>query len=93
MTKFSGPVSYKMLWINTEDYNLKPNVRFYEMSDFKERMTEEHLQLGGRMLKLENFILGDDFKLIDPIQQALLTVQLKAMQTYDQCLIARMTAL
>jgi len=93
MTKFSGPVSYKMLWINTEDYNLKPNVRFYEMSDFKERMTEEQMTLSERAVKLENFILGDDFRTIDSTQQALLKVQLKAMQTYEQCLIERMSLL
>lgn len=61
--------------------------------DFKERLTEEHLQLEEKINKLEHFILGDDFRLIDPIQQSLLKVQLMAMKTYSQCLIERMSAL
>ena len=63
------------------------------MSDFKERLTEEQMELGEKIYKLENFIIGDIFTSIDPIQQVLLKVQLKAMQTYEQCLTERMSAL
>jgi len=63
------------------------------MSDFKERLTEEHIQLQGRMLKLEDFILGEKFKTINAVQASLLKVQLYAMKTYHQCLIERMNAL
>ena len=63
------------------------------MSDFKERLTEESLELEEKVYKLENFIIGDSFTSIDPIQQVLLKVQLKAMQTYEQCLVERMNTL
>jgi len=63
------------------------------MSNFKERLTKEYMELVEKINKLENFIIGDIFTSIDPIQQSLLKVQLKAMQTYEQCLTERMSAL
>ena len=67
--------------------------KFELMSDFKERLTEEHLSLTTRTSKLENFIMGDDFKTLPPVQRSLLKVQLYAMKTYNQCLIERISLL
>jgi Txe/YoeB family toxin of Txe-Axe toxin-antitoxin module len=63
------------------------------MSDFKTILTEEQMQLNERINKLQEFILSDPFKHIAEIQQSLLKVQLKAMQTYSQCLTERASKL
>lgn len=63
------------------------------MSNFKERLTEEHIALTEKINKLEDFILDEKFKTIDPIQQSLLKVQFQSMQTYNQCLIERIASL
>ena len=63
------------------------------MSDFKERLTTEQMELTEKIVKLEDFIMSDKFRSIDPIQQSLLKVQLNAMKTYSQCLIERRDAL
>jgi hypothetical protein len=63
------------------------------MSDFKTRLTEDQMQLDERINKLQEFILSDQFKHIAEIQQSLLKIQLKAMQTYSQCLTERASKL
>lgn len=56
------------------------------MSDFKQRLETEKTELVEKMTKLSDFTKTDAFVKIEPIQQSLLLIQLKAMQTYDQCL-------
>lgn len=88
------------MWINKEQKEeglkaLREGIKeiYGTMSDFKERMTEEQMQLDEKINKLENFILSNDFRMLDPIQQSLLKVQLMSMRTYSQCLIERVSAL
>ena len=65
--------------------------KLYIMSDFKQRLETEKTELVEKMTKLSDFTKTDNFVKIEPIQQSLLLIQLKAMQTYDQCLAARLT--
>jgi len=55
------------------------------------RILEEKAQLDERLLKLKSFIESDAFKQIDPVQQDLLIIQKRAMETYSSCLDARIT--
>lgn len=61
------------------------------MSDFKTRLAGEKIELNEKILKLSEFTKSDNFVTIDKVQQSLLLVQLKSMQTYDQCLAARLS--
>lgn len=54
-----------------------------------EKVREESFELSEKLDKLETFINSDEFKNIEEIQKALLTVQFSAMQTYLTCLITR----
>ncbi len=65
--------------------------KLYIMSDFKQRLETEKTELVEKMTKLSDFTKTDNFVKIEPIQQSLLLIQLKAMQTYDQCLAGRLT--
>ena len=60
------------------------------MSTFLERLENEIDKLRGRLLRLNEFIVSEKFNNIDEIQQILLNVQEKAMQTYLQCLRERL---
>jgi len=60
------------------------------MSTFLERLNEEANDLAGKMLKLGDFIGSENFGNIDGVQQILLQVQIKAMDTYLQCLRERL---
>lgn len=62
-------------------------------NDFKARLYEEKTQLDEKITKLYVFLQSDNFGKIDIIQQRLLNIQLKAMETYSQCLWERITAL
>ena len=59
------------------------------MSTFKERLELEYVELKVKGEKLNDFIYSENFSKIDPLQQSLLKVQIKAMETYLECLIER----
>lgn len=59
------------------------------MSTFKERLELEYVELKVKSDKLSEFIDSDKFYTIDYVQRSLLRIQLKAMETYLQCLIDR----
>ena len=63
------------------------------MDDVKNRLIEEKAQLSERLEKLRNFIASEKFQEIDPVQMTLLNVQIKAMETYSQCLLERIVRL
>lgn len=65
---------------------VKPNIN---MSTFKERLDEEKAQLNEKLEKLRAFIDSEKFQEIDPVQMTLLNIQIKAMETYSQCLLER----
>jgi hypothetical protein len=58
---------------------------------FKDRLLAEQIQLGERAEKLDTFIKSPAFPSISSIQQSLLRVQLAAMDTYNSCLLERLT--
>lgn len=59
------------------------------MSTFKERLIEEKAQLSEKLEKLRDFIASEKFQEIDSVQMTLLNIQVKAMETYSQCLLER----
>jgi len=59
------------------------------MSDFQKRVLEESIELGNKITKLGEFLKSDKVGEIDSDQEALLGIQLVAMQTYQRCLLAR----
>jgi hypothetical protein len=59
------------------------------MSTFKERLLNEKKELDEKSVKLEDFINGEQYSKIDPVQMSLLNIQLNAMGTYSQCLLER----
>ena len=63
------------------------------MSDFKERLTDEKAELSDKLEKLRAFIASENFTKIDPVQMTLLNIQVKAMETYSQCLLERIVRL
>ena len=63
------------------------------MSTFLERLLLEKAELEDKTAKLSSFIDGSIFSTIDPVQQILLKIQVKAMQTYLQCLMERIELL
>lgn len=58
--------------------------------DFKERLKEELIQLNERTKKLNDFINSPRFYELDTVQRGLLKIQLRAMVTYEACLIERL---
>lgn len=60
------------------------------MSDFKERLKQEKAELDEKATKLSGFKSSDAFNGIAHIQRTLLNVQLKAMNTYSECLNERL---
>jgi len=63
------------------------------MSDFKKRLTIEKAELSNKLEKLRVFITSENFTKIDPVQMTLLNIQVKAMETYSQCLLERIVRL
>lgn len=63
------------------------------MSDFISRLYDEKQQLEERYTKLKDFIFTDAFTQLDGVQQALLEIQVSAMQTYLKVLIERIIRL
>lgn len=63
------------------------------MSDFKTRLVEEQAQLEEKLNKLDGFLVTEKINGIDDVQKALLTVQVTAMNTYNQCLKERLERL
>lgn len=60
------------------------------METFKDRLTIEQKELLEKIVKLKSFIMSDKILSVEPIQKALLEVQLKAMETYSECLSQRL---
>lgn len=56
------------------------------MDDFKERLKIEKKELAEKINKLKIFIESERFELINNDQKMLLNIQLKAMNTYHECL-------
>jgi len=63
------------------------------MSDFKQRLEAEKAELSEKLEKLRGFIASENFTKIDPVQMTLLNIQVKAMETYSQCLLERIVRL
>lgn len=63
------------------------------MSDFKKRLETEKRELSEKLDKLRLFIASEKFNEIDPVQMTLLNIQIKAMETYSQCLLERIVRL
>ncbi len=63
------------------------------MSDFKSRLLNEELELKDKTEKLDAFLQSENFNKIEDVQQLLLLIQFKAMETYLQCLNARIKKL
>lgn len=64
------------------------------MNTFKDRLEKEEAELSARIEKLLDFLGNSERKQgIDPTQLALMEVQVRAMQTYAQCLNERITLL
>ena len=62
--------------------------------DFKERLEIERYELQDKLKNLQNFIARNEkFHELSEIQQSLLVVQSKAMDTYYQCLVRRINNL
>lgn len=60
------------------------------MSDFKSRLVEEQEQLEERLNRLNEFNQSEKVNAIDPIHKSILIIQARAMQTYNECLKARL---
>ena len=63
------------------------------MSSFKERLIKEKAQLSEKLEKLREFISSESFQKIEADQMTLLNIQVKAMETYSQCLLERIVRL
>jgi len=63
------------------------------MEPFQQRLLDEKNQVDERITKLESFTSTDLFDQLPAVQMSLLNIQLKAMQTYSQCLLERIAYL
>jgi len=63
------------------------------MSDFRQRLEIEKAELSEKLEKLRDFISSEKFQEIDTVQMTLLNIQVKAMETYSQCLLERIVRL
>lgn len=63
------------------------------MSDFRTRLETEKAELSEKLEKLRDFIASEKFQEIDAVQMTLLNIQVKAMETYSQCLLERIVRL
>ena len=61
------------------------------MEEYQKRVIEEQKELQDKIIKLDGFINHNDekFIMLDKHNQDLLKIQLYAMRTYYQCLLAR----
>ncbi len=50
-------------------------------------------ELSDKLEKLGGFIASENFTKIDSMQMTLLNIQVKAMETYSQCLLERIVRL
>jgi len=73
--------------INTAD--LLPK----EITPFHQRLIAEKDELDEKIKKLQSFLESSVFGAIEPAQQVLLRVQVKAMDTYSQILTERLSLL
>lgn len=60
---------------------------------FKDRLLVEQKELLEKIVKLKGFIATGAFNAVPEVQQVLLNVQLKAMETYSECLTQRLLLL
>jgi hypothetical protein len=60
------------------------------MSTFKRRLVEETNELKNKVEKLRIFTHSGNFKTVDEFQRTLYSIQLKSMETYLECLCARL---
>lgn len=60
---------------------------------FKDRLITEKSELDTKIEKLNSFVDSPNYQGIGSDQQALLSIQLKAMETYSQCLLVRLARL
>jgi hypothetical protein len=63
------------------------------MSDFKTRLETEQKELLEKIEKLDEFLNKGDIANITTDQLTLLRIQLKAMDTYNTCLMERIIRL
>jgi len=63
------------------------------MSDFIQRLVEEQTELKEKIIKLEDFMFGENFSKIDPQQQKLLKIQIFCMKGYHEVLMQRLMLL
>lgn len=63
------------------------------MSDFKQRLEAEQLDLEEKLNKLNDFNQSEKVNEIDPVQKSLLIIQAGAMYTYNECLKERLARL
>jgi hypothetical protein len=64
-----------------------------EFGAFIKRLQDEINDLEYRCIKLQNFIVSEDFASVDIRQQSLLRIQVSAMETYLRCLSERLVLL
>lgn len=62
-------------------------------SNFKTRLADEAAQLNTKIEALDAFIQTKNFYAIDEFGRTMLNIQLTAMQTYCECLSARISHL
>lgn len=63
------------------------------MSDFKQRLETEQVELEEKLNKLNDFNQSEKVNEIDPMQKSLLIIQAGAMFTYNECLKERLARL
>ena len=63
------------------------------MSDFKTRLETEQKELVEKIGKLEEFLTNGNTEVVTKDQLTLLKIQLKAMDTYNTCLVERIVRL
>jgi hypothetical protein len=70
---------------------IKPTI--YYMSNFKQRLETERVELEEKLNKLNSFNESEKANEIAPVQKSLLIVQAGAMYTYLECLKERLSRL
>ena len=61
------------------------------MSTYKERALSERIYLDIKLMSLINFIASSDFSKLESEDQDLITLQLRLMHEYSECLSKRIT--
>jgi hypothetical protein len=62
-----------------------------EIDPILNNLYNEKIELGKKLDNLRAFIDSEKFQEIDSFQQTLLNIQIKAMETYRQCLAERIS--